>query len=406
MTAQLTARPRDNRPLAVADGIGFLACVGLVTLYAKLLLGRWGQPQALDDFAAFWVAGRLAAAGHAAAAYDWVSLNRLLTAGGGPAPGYLRTFFYPPPIFLVVAPLGLLPFATAAALWLGATLAAYLAAMTAIVRRGAALVAALAAPVVLFNFSTGQNGLLTAGLIGGALLLLDVRPVASGILIGLLVYKPHFGLLLPVFLAATGRWRVFASAAATIVVLALLAGMMFGWECFAACARALPAAIDGYLRHDRLTRVVVWSDLESVYGMMRALGAGSAAAWGAHIAVALAAVAASLGLARSGAPEGLQMAALATAMMLLTPYSELNDVAILMVPLAFLVRDGLEGGFRWWEKAALTLVFLMPLLYLPGRALAKAIGVDALAGWAGMGPAMCALLAIVIGHRAMAGEWR
>ena len=407
MTSQTTVRPLPRHGLSAGGWSAILAGVALVALYARLLLARWGQPQALDDFAAFWTAGRLAAAGHAAAAYDVAGLNRLLAGiGGGPAPPYLRTFFYPPPIFLVVAPLALLPFATAAALWLATTLFAYLAAIAAIVERRAGLLAGLAAPVVLFNFSTGQNGLLTAGLIGGALLLLDARPVWSGVLIGLLVYKPHFGLLLPVFLAATGRWRVFAAATATIAVLAVLAGLIFGWGCFAGFAQALPSAVDGYLRHDRLTRVVAWGDLESVYGLVRAAGAGSAAAALAHTAVALAGVAGVLFLAMGEARRELQLAALAVAMMLLTPYSELNDVAILMVPLAFLVRDGLARGWRAWEQAALATVFLLPLLYLPGRALLRVLGSGAPSGWAGMGPAMAALLAVVIGWRAMAGQWR
>ena len=49
---------------------------------------------------------------------------------------------------------------------------------------------ALAFPAVLVNIGHGQNGLLTAPLIGGALAVLDRRPIVAGILIGLLAYKP------------------------------------------------------------------------------------------------------------------------------------------------------------------------------------------------------------------------
>ncbi len=38
----------------------------------------------------------------------------------------------------------------------------------------------------------------------------------AGVLIGLLAYKPQFGLLIPLVLAVSGRWRVFAAAAATV----------------------------------------------------------------------------------------------------------------------------------------------------------------------------------------------
>ena len=51
--------------------------------------------------------------------------------------------------------------------------------------------------------------------VGGGLLLLDRRPVLAGILFGALCYKPHFGMLIPVALAASGRWRAFGAAAAS-----------------------------------------------------------------------------------------------------------------------------------------------------------------------------------------------
>ena len=51
---------------------------------------------------------------------------------------------------------------------------------------------------------TGQNAFLTAALFGGATLLVDRRPVMAGLLFGALCYKPHFGLLVPVALAACG----------------------------------------------------------------------------------------------------------------------------------------------------------------------------------------------------------
>ena len=64
------------------------------------------------------------------------------------------------------------------------------------------LLLALAFPAVLINIGHGQNGFLTAALLGGALVVLDRRPLVAGILIGLLVYKPQFGLMIPLALLA------------------------------------------------------------------------------------------------------------------------------------------------------------------------------------------------------------
>ena len=78
------------------------------------------------------------------------------------------------------------------------------------------LLVALAFPAVLINIGHGQNGFLTAALLGGALVVLERRPIMAGFMLGLLVYKPQYGLLLPLVLAVSGRWKCFASAAVTV----------------------------------------------------------------------------------------------------------------------------------------------------------------------------------------------
>src|SRR5690606_42098322 len=52
----------------------------------------------------------------------------------------------------------------------------------------------------------------------GGMMLAPAKPIAAGILIGLLTVKPHLGLLLPCCLLAGGHWR--AAASATVVTLA------------------------------------------------------------------------------------------------------------------------------------------------------------------------------------------
>ncbi|HEV2300149.1 MAG TPA: glycosyltransferase family 87 protein [Stellaceae bacterium] len=373
-------------------------CGALLALYGWFLAAAWAQGYSLFaptrgpahfDFSAFWAAGRLALHGEAPAAYQWANLERVLEHALG------RSFridvlpwFYPPIFLLAVTPLGLFSYGTAAALWLGATLAAYLAAARAILPGGTAAVAALAAPAVAFNLWSGQNGLLTAGLFGGALLLLDRSPVASGVLFGLLCYKPQFGLLLPLFLAVTGRWRVFLAAAATVLALVSLTAAAFGWEVFAAFLRALYSANDMDLGTGRQLGHVAWGHLQSVYGMLRALGAGAGAAWTAQVLVGLAAAAAALTVAARGAPPSIEAALVAVAAFVVTPYSQTYDLTVPTLGLAFLVRDGLEHGFRPWEKPALVAVFLLPLGFL------------ALRSMVGLGPLTAAALAAVIAGRA------
>jgi hypothetical protein len=373
-------------------------CAALVALYGWFLAAAWSHGYSLFaptkgpanfDFSAFWAAGRLAVQGKAQAAYQWANLESVLErALGRPFVIDVLPWFYPPIFLLAVAPLGLFPYGTAAALWLGTTLVAYVAAARAILRGGTALFGALAAPAVAFNFWSGQNGLLTAGLLGGALCLLDASPIASGVMFGLLCYKPQFGLLLPLFLAITGRWRVFLAAAGTVLALVSLTVAVFGWQVFAAFFRALASADDMNLGAGRELGHVAWSHLQSVYGMLRALGAGGGTAWTAQIAVSLASAAAVLALAARRISPALEAALIATAGFLVTPYSQTYDLTVPTLGLAFLVRDGLEHGFRPWEKPALLAVFLLPLGFL------------ALDSMVGLGPLTGAALAAVIVARA------
>ena len=373
-------------------------CAALVALYGWILAAAWAQGYSLlaptkgpvnFDFSAFWAAGRLALEGKAQAAYRWADLERVLeVALGRNFAIQVLPWFYPPIFLLAVAPLGLFSYGTAAFLWLGATLAAYVAAARSILHGGTAAFASLAAPAVAFNLWSGQNGLLTAGLLGGGLLLLDASPLASGALLGLLCYKPQFAILLPFFLAATGRWRVFAAAAATVLGLVCLTAAAFGWGVFPAFLHALYSANDMNLGAGSELGHVAWGHLQSVYGMLRALGAGAAIAAAAQLATSLAAALCALVLAARGLSPSLEAALVAAAVFLVTPYSQTYDLTIPTLALGFLVRDGLKDGFEAWEKPALLAAFLLPLGFL------------ALRSMTGAGPLMAAILAAVILARA------
>ena len=100
------------------------------------------------------------------------------------------------------------------AIWLVASFAAYLAtvrAHPAATRKRCWIAAAF--PAVFINIGHGQNGFLTAALLGGALHWLDRKPWLAGILIGLLAYKPQFGVLIPIALLAGQRWTTIGAAA-------------------------------------------------------------------------------------------------------------------------------------------------------------------------------------------------
>jgi alpha-1,2-mannosyltransferase len=381
--------------LLIASTAGFLYLV--VTAHGAVDL----QNRPLGtDFSNVYAAGTYVLGGNAAAAFDPVQQFARERAIFGAATQFYG-WHYPPFFLFVAAALAWMPYGLALAVWQAVTLGLYLLAIRAIVMtptrqpsapdplsRGGKVTAewlllALAFPAVLINVGHGQNGFLTAALVGGALVLLDRRPLFAGILLGLLVYKPQYGLLLPLVLIASGRWRCFAAAAATVVVLTVATTLVFGasvWHAFFAFSE--------------FTRSVVleqgntgWYKIQSVFSWARMWGAPIPLAYAIQGAVTLALAAALAWLWRSDAAFALKAAALCLGTILATPYSLDYDMMVLAPAIAFLAADGFRRGFAPWEKTALAALWLVPLLARSvGEATLIPLGV----------PAMLAVFALVL----------
>src|SRR5262249_32601217 len=153
----------------------------------------------------------------------------------------------------------------------------------------------------------GQNGFLTTALIGGALGLLERHPVLAGGCLGLLTYKPQFGVLFPLVLVATGRWRAFFAAAAVALVLAALSWAAFGSGPWFVMAQTVAKANQLVLTDGG----VGWNKLQSVFGLVRALGGGETLAWVIQGGGAITIAAALVVMWRSTVPYELKAAALA-----------------------------------------------------------------------------------------------
>jgi hypothetical protein len=213
--------------------------------------------------------------------------------------------------------------------------------------------------VALNNALVGQNGFLTAALIGGTLYLIPVRPVLAGICLGLLTYKPQYGLLFPIVLIAAAQWRVFVSAAVTAIVLAAVSWLAFGTESWQAFFHWVPMFSQAFLVEGR----VPWGKMQSIFALVRYFGGAEQLAWALQL-IMNAAVAVTLVLIwRSRVVYSLKAAALAAGVLLVTPYLFLYDVMVLAIAVAFLIRIGLGHGFERHELPALALVAVLLISY-------------------------------------------
>jgi hypothetical protein len=106
---------------------------------------------------------------------------------------------------------------------------------------------------------------------------------------------------------------------------------------------------------------------------MRLWGLSLPVAYGLQVLVTGGALIGCIWIWRSGIAFRLKAAALLVATLLSTPYVLDYDLVVLGMALAFFAAEGLETGFRPWEKTILALVWIAPvaareiakLMYLP-----------------------------------------
>jgi hypothetical protein len=262
------------------------------------------------------------------------------------------------------------PYSVAFIGWVAASFVPYLVMMRAIVGRTFGLLLAVAIPMVFTNTLVGQNGFLTAALIGGTLYLMPARPILSGICLGLLSYKPQYGLLFPLVLIAASQWTVFFTAAVVAVAMAFASWLAFGTESWQAFFHWMPMFSQAFLTEGK----VPWWKLQSIFSLVRYFGGTEQLAW-IFQWIMTGTVAGGLVLMwRSRVSYQLKAAALAAGTLLTTPYLFMYDMMVLAIPVAFLVRIGLESGFRRYELPALACALALSVSFI---FLGKPVGLGA-----------------------------
>jgi arabinofuranan 3-O-arabinosyltransferase len=338
---------RAIRLIGLTLALGYLVILGGTYLQGEWLTDPQGRPIA-NDFVNVVAAGRLTLGGEPAAAYDFpVQKAAEVRAVGHDFDGYYP-WPYPPTFLFVAAAFATLPYFVAAIVSLLGALAVYVAAMGNILGRTGIFVA-LGFPAALWNVTAGQNGFLTAALIGGALELLERRPALAGVCLGLLTYKPQFGLLFPLVLIADRRWLTMAVATMVAIGVAALSWLAFGsasWQAFVHWMPITSRIVFGEGHAD-------WSRLQSLFGLVRAYGASEQLAWTVQAIGSLVLAVAIVWLWRSRVPFELKAAALAAGTLLVTPYLYMYDLAALAVAVAFLLRFALARGFTVSEIVGL-----------------------------------------------------
>jgi hypothetical protein len=309
------------------------------------------------DFVSFYAAGMLANAGTPASVYQHAA--HYVAEQAVTHPGIPYNFFYYPPTYLIIcAAIARLPyFLSFVAFELGTLLLCLIVARGILQDRGWRMLLLLVAfPPVFFTLGTGQNAFLTAALFGAATLLIDHRAVVAGVLFGTLCYKPHFGVLVPVALVASGQWRAFLAAGVTVVVLGAVSVGMFGWDTWRAFFMALADA------HSVYETGVSRAGMASPFGAAMALGCRPCLAYAIQAVATLAMVIVVFLAWYRGLSLASRAALLAAATPIAIPVVMFYDLMLSGIALTWLVRWGSENGMPRWLQFWAPLIFCTSLV--------------------------------------------
>jgi hypothetical protein len=334
-----------------AGRIWILAGLLALGLYDGAFVVKWwqgAQLPPLGDFFAFWSFGRFAAVA-GAKIYDTAALvdyqHTLVPALGGGYP-----YPYPPSFLLLLVPLGWMVLPAAYLCWIGGTFALYVAATLGRRWRSLAGLALLTAPTTLMSVISGQNGLLSAALLVGALRSLPHLPILAGVLFGLLGYKPQLALIVPVVLFASRSTDALLAAAVTVVVLIAASSAAFGASIWLDWIQGFPAYRQ-LLENNQATLLHLMATLPAG---MDAVGAPMRAGYALQLVCAGIAVVLTWRACASGIDaRATAMAILAT--IITAPYVMIYDMPMIAAALAIYWRA--HPPARLWEVALVIALF-------------------------------------------------
>jgi hypothetical protein len=340
LTSLAAANGRLGWPITIATGVSLLFLAYMVWAFWINLT----HPQGVD-FISFWAAGKMVLDGRALQAYD-IAAHWLVEQAVVPDVGLLP-FPYPPPFLAFVTPFALMPFGISFAIWV--ILTALLYAFAA--KRVAPLPYAFATPPALVDLLIGQTGLLTGGLLIFGITMMESAPFAGGALLGLLIVKPQFALMLPVAALAGRKWRVILGALVSSLTALAIGLALFGFEAFRAFLAILPHYL-AFIKHSGWN----WVELASPFASARYVGIAEGPALVIQSAFALAAAAVTWIAWRRDWNEKVPILAAAT--LLGSPYLLTYDAAILIVPAGYFIARR-----RWWSVGPIWLLAALPVAH-------------------------------------------
>jgi hypothetical protein len=201
-----------NNRLVIYSIIFFLLYVG-VTVFSYVSAVQSPEKESSPigiDYWMLYTAGDTALTGNAEDIFDVKSQQAIIEENlGAEMPKDIQWFYPPTFLLMLVSLLSIFPYPISLALWLILTLSLAIASACLIVpmKRNLSLLM-IAFPGVLYNMRWGQNSFLSTALVCAGIGMIKTNPVLSGLMFGLLTFKPQLAVFPFLVLLVTREWKV------------------------------------------------------------------------------------------------------------------------------------------------------------------------------------------------------
>lgn len=373
----------------------FLALYIVIGVY-WLLPGSMNGPPWVDrlgkpfgtDFVGVWTASQLALSPNTDLLYQperFYAAEQEVSKVFFPLP-----WQYPPTFLVMVLPLSLMPYLLSLVTFLAITLAGYLMILRFIAPHPSTFWLALAFPATFQNVMQGQNGFLTTGLLGGGLLLVDSHPVAAGVCLGFLTYKPHLVVLIPAALICGRHWKALVAMLSTTMSLVLTSITIFGSGLWLGFFKNISFAMSLLT-----TRDLPLIKMPTVFAGVLLVGGSAVLATIAQLLAALMAAVLVSWVWYRREPIFIRASVLSIAVFMVTPHAFDYDLTILALPLAWFTWEVHRTNcLTRSEEIVILLAWLAPFIIAP---IARLTFIQ-------VGPILLALLLVTVFGRRKAME--
>lgn len=321
-----------------------------------------------SDFMNMWHFGKAALADVPSLWYDNDLYNAHLQTHIADYPNQYLS--YPPHVMLLAAPFGLMGYKMALAVFCSISALCYYFATRDIFKTNASRLALWVMPTIALTLVAGQLSVLLAAAFIVINRTMDSRPWAAGLLIALMTVKPQIGFIFPIFLLATGRYKVFGFASLFSILFIGSSIAIYGvsvWETF--LQTRVGEQMELLLHIHPMTRG--W--MPSVAVNAGIAGFGPKAMGAIHIVVALAAIGFMIWGVRQTRDKFLQYALFLAVSFVATPYLMIYDTVILgwmaLILVMFYGATKIDRAFYRVFIVMIPVSTLFSLLHIPGSAL-------------------------------------